>query len=132
MTYRLSDDARKCIATVHGAIWDGECPQHTHMLPPHCPLPCCFTCHCLLLDRALWRTQGCQAGCAAGKQVKACYGTTKYCNAFLKGIPCNNTDCLYLHAEGEPPSTRHAAAWACARHAPHSTCLAHLKHALTG
>ena len=36
----------------------------------------------------------------AGKQVKACYGTTKYCNAFLKGMPCNNTDCLYLHAEG--------------------------------
>ena len=41
--------------------------------------------------------------CPAGKQIKACYGTTKYCNAYLKGIPCNNTDCLYLHAEGEPP-----------------------------
>ena len=36
--------------------------------------------------------------------MKACYGTTKYCNAFLKGIPCNNSDCLYLHAEGEPRS----------------------------
>ncbi|KAK9810707.1 hypothetical protein WJX73_000841 [Symbiochloris irregularis] len=34
-----------------------------------------------------------------GKAVKACYGTTKYCNAFLKGLVCNNTDCLYLHAE---------------------------------
>jgi len=32
--------------------------------------------------------------------VRACFGTTKYCNAFLKGIPCNNGDCLYLHAVG--------------------------------
>lgn len=32
-----------------------------------------------------------------GKPIKACFGTTKYCNAFLKGVPCNNTDCLYLH-----------------------------------
>ena len=37
----------------------------------------------------------------AGKLVKACYGTTKYCNAFLKGLPCNNADCLYLHDVGE-------------------------------
>ena len=33
--------------------------------------------------------------------VRACFGTTKYCNAFLKGVPCNNTDCLYLHTVGE-------------------------------
>jgi CCR4-NOT transcription complex subunit 4 len=32
-----------------------------------------------------------------GKTIKACFGTTKYCNAFLKGVPCNNSDCLYLH-----------------------------------
>ncbi|KAL0031817.1 hypothetical protein WJX79_008987 [Trebouxia sp. C0005] len=32
-----------------------------------------------------------------GKQVKACFGTTKYCNAFLKGVICNNPECLYLH-----------------------------------
>lgn len=32
-----------------------------------------------------------------GKSIKACFGTTKYCNAFLKGVPCNNSDCLYLH-----------------------------------
>eukprot|EP00775_Hariotina_reticulata_P013617 gene13617-13743_t len=35
-----------------------------------------------------------------GKTIKACFGTTKYCNAFLKGVPCNNTDCLYLHEIG--------------------------------
>ena len=56
--------------------------------------------------------------------MKACYGTTKYCNAFLKGIPCNNTDCLYLHAEGELPATPHAAAWACAAQAMFHTALA--------
>jgi hypothetical protein len=32
--------------------------------------------------------------------VKACFGTTKYCNAFLKGLPCNNPECLYLHDLG--------------------------------
>ncbi len=37
-----------------------------------------------------------------GRQVKACFGTTKYCNAFLKGVPCNNHDCLYLHELGAP------------------------------
>ena len=36
--------------------------------------------------------------------MRACFGTTKYCNAFLKGIVCNNTDCLYLHAVGEETS----------------------------
>jgi hypothetical protein len=40
-----------------------------------------------MIDGNLWR----------GKPVKACFGTTKYCNAFLKGVPCNNPDCLYLH-----------------------------------
>ena len=24
-------------------------------------------------------------------------GTTKYCSFFLKNIPCQNTDCMYLH-----------------------------------
>jgi len=32
-----------------------------------------------------------------GRQVKACFGTTKYCNAFLKGVTCTNPECLYLH-----------------------------------
>ena len=30
---------------------------------------------------------------------RASFGTTKYCNAFIKGIPCTNPDCLYLHEE---------------------------------
>jgi CCR4-NOT transcription complex subunit 4 len=49
------------------------------------------------LDGAVWK----------GKPVRACFGTTKYCNAFLKGLPCNNPDCLYLHDIGEcPPGSR--------------------------
>jgi len=32
-----------------------------------------------------------------GHTVRACFGTTKYCNSFLKGIHCTNPDCLYLH-----------------------------------
>jgi CCR4-NOT transcription complex subunit 4 len=39
--------------------------------------------------------------CNAGKPVKATFGTTKYCNSFLKGVRCQNADCLYLHDIGE-------------------------------
>ncbi|XP_011627452.1 uncharacterized protein LOC18423670 isoform X1 [Amborella trichopoda] len=35
-----------------------------------------------------------------GKPLKACYGTTKYCHAWLRNMPCNNPDCLYLHDIG--------------------------------
>ena len=31
----------------------------------------------------------------------ASFGTTKYCNFFLRGIRCTNTDCMYLHAMAE-------------------------------
>lgn len=40
-------------------------------------------------------------GCVIAVQV--CFGTTKYCNAFLKGLPCNNPECLYLHEIGKRP-----------------------------
>jgi hypothetical protein len=33
--------------------------------------------------------------------VRASFGTTKYCNSFLRGLPCNNGDCLYLHELGD-------------------------------
>ena len=29
--------------------------------------------------------------------IRASFGTTKYCSYFLKGIECNNKDCLFLH-----------------------------------
>ncbi|XP_012463373.1 uncharacterized protein LOC105782867 [Gossypium raimondii] len=35
-----------------------------------------------------------------GKPLKACFGTTKYCHAWLRNMPCSNPDCLYLHEIG--------------------------------
>jgi len=35
-----------------------------------------------------------------GKVLRACFGTTKYCNAFLRYQQCSNPDCLYLHDMG--------------------------------
>ncbi|MCL7034119.1 hypothetical protein MKW94_016476 [Papaver nudicaule] len=34
------------------------------------------------------------------KPLKACFGTTKYCHAWLRNTPCNNPECLYLHEVG--------------------------------
>ena len=35
------------------------------------------------------------------RTIKASFGTTKYCNMFLKGLKCTNGDCLYLHYLGD-------------------------------
>ncbi|URE48824.1 RNA recognition [Musa troglodytarum] len=35
-----------------------------------------------------------------GKTLKACFGTTKYCHAWLRNMTCSNPDCLYLHDIG--------------------------------
>jgi hypothetical protein len=37
-----------------------------------------------------------------GSQMKASFGTTKYCTVFLRGQKCTNPDCMYLHECGEP------------------------------
>ena len=36
-----------------------------------------------------------------GVQMKASFGTTKYCSYFLKGQRCTNPDCMFLHYCGE-------------------------------
>lgn len=36
-----------------------------------------------------------------GHHMRASFGTTKYCNNFIKGSVCNNPDCVYLHDIGE-------------------------------
>ncbi|AMD19986.1 HCL165Cp [Eremothecium sinecaudum] len=36
-----------------------------------------------------------------GRQVKAAYGTTKYCSSYLRGQPCPNPNCMFLHEPGE-------------------------------
>ncbi|KAL3829150.1 hypothetical protein ACJIZ3_017952 [Penstemon smallii] len=35
-----------------------------------------------------------------GRPLKANFGTTKYCHAWLRNVPCTNPDCLYLHEVG--------------------------------
>jgi CCR4-NOT transcription complex subunit 4 len=32
-----------------------------------------------------------------GKLIRASFGTTKYCSYFLRGNPCINKNCLFLH-----------------------------------
>lgn len=36
-----------------------------------------------------------------GHMLRASFGTTKYCNNFIRGVPCNNPECVYLHDLGE-------------------------------
>lgn len=35
------------------------------------------------------------------RSFRASFGTTKYCNTFLRHMPCSNPDCLYLHEMGD-------------------------------
>ncbi|XP_058753570.1 uncharacterized protein LOC131626752 isoform X1 [Vicia villosa] len=35
-----------------------------------------------------------------GRPLRACFGTTKYCHAWLRNMPCSNPDCVYLHEIG--------------------------------
>ncbi len=32
-----------------------------------------------------------------GKVLRCTYGTTKYCSFYLKGVLCQNNECMYLH-----------------------------------
>ncbi|WFD05996.1 RING-type E3 ubiquitin transferase [Malassezia vespertilionis] len=36
-----------------------------------------------------------------GRIIRASYGTTKYCTAYLRNLPCSNPGCTYLHEPGE-------------------------------
>ena len=36
-----------------------------------------------------------------GHLLRASFGTTKYCNNFIRGVGCNNPDCVYLHDLGD-------------------------------
>eukprot|EP01038_Epipyxis_sp_PR26KG_P009263 gene9263-12478_t len=33
--------------------------------------------------------------------LRASFGTTKYCNNFIRAVPCNNPECVYLHELGD-------------------------------
>lgn len=36
-----------------------------------------------------------------GKILRAAHGTTKYCSSYLRGHPCQNPNCMFLHEPGE-------------------------------
>eukprot|EP00956_Cyclotella_meneghiniana_P020678 scaffold36759_cov22-Cyclotella_meneghiniana.AAC.1 len=40
-----------------------------------------------------------------GRNIRASYGTSKYCSAFIKSVKCNNPDCTYLHHMGDTEDT---------------------------
>mmetsp|Transcript_19490 Transcript_19490/g.22302 ORF Transcript_19490/g.22302 Transcript_19490/m.22302 type:complete len:777 (-) Transcript_19490:631-2961(-) len=40
-----------------------------------------------------------------GRNIRASYGTSKYCSAFIKSVRCNNPECTYLHSMGEKDDT---------------------------
>jgi len=40
-----------------------------------------------------------------GRNIRASYGTSKYCSAFIKNVRCNNPECTYLHHMGEAEDT---------------------------
>lgn len=40
-----------------------------------------------------------------GRNVRASYGTSKYCSAFIKNVRCNNPECTYLHHMGDAEDT---------------------------
>ncbi|KAL9244345.1 hypothetical protein vseg_018132 [Gypsophila vaccaria] len=51
-------------------------------------------------DEAVRCIQSVHAFTLDGRPLRACFGTTKYCHAWLRNVPCSNPDCLYLHEIG--------------------------------
>ncbi|KAJ0765335.1 putative transcription factor C2H2 family [Helianthus annuus] len=51
-------------------------------------------------DEAVRSIQSVHGFVLEGRPLKACFGTTKYCHAWLRSMPCTNPDCLYLHEFG--------------------------------
>ncbi|GJU52049.1 nucleotide-binding alpha-beta plait domain-containing protein [Tanacetum coccineum] len=51
-------------------------------------------------DEAVRSIQSVHGFVLEGRPLRACFGTTKYCHAWLRSMPCTNPDCLYLHEFG--------------------------------
>ncbi|XP_035842719.1 putative general negative regulator of transcription C16C9.04c, partial [Helianthus annuus] len=51
-------------------------------------------------DEAVRSIQSVHGFVLEGRPLKACFGTTKYCHAWLRSMPYTNPDCLYLHEFG--------------------------------
>jgi CCR4-NOT transcription complex subunit 4 len=48
-------------------------------------------------NEARWCIQEVDESILDGKVLRCTYGTTKYCSFYLKNVPCQNNDCMYLH-----------------------------------
>ncbi|GAB5033940.1 ring zinc finger-containing protein [Nannochloropsis oceanica] len=51
---------------------------------------------------------------SSSRPIRASFGTTKYCNTFLRYVPCNNPECLFLHEaedDSEGWTREEAQAW---------------------
>lgn len=46
---------------------------------------------------AKWCIQEVDESALDGRILRCTFGTTKYCSFYLKNVPCQNTDCMYLH-----------------------------------
>ncbi|KAK6244770.1 hypothetical protein QUC31_011179 [Theobroma cacao] len=51
-------------------------------------------------EEAVCCIQSVHSSVLEGRSLRACFGTTKYCHAWLRNVPCNIPDCLYLHDYG--------------------------------
>ncbi|KAI5169577.1 CCR4-NOT transcription complex subunit 4 [Pancytospora epiphaga] len=47
---------------------------------------------------AAWCIQEVDESLLDGRILRCTYGTTKYCSFYLKNVPCQNMDCMYLHS----------------------------------
>jgi CCR4-NOT transcription complex subunit 4 len=51
--------------------------------------------------RAITAVDGTASPSGGGEVMRASYGTTKYCIAFLRGVSCTNNGCMDLHDWGD-------------------------------
>ena len=51
--------------------------------------------------RAIHAVDGSPSPSGGGDVMRASYGTTKYCIAFLRGVSCSNHGCMDLHDWGD-------------------------------
>ncbi|ODV97819.1 hypothetical protein PACTADRAFT_47670 [Pachysolen tannophilus NRRL Y-2460] len=52
-------------------------------------------------EDALKCIQAVDGSISDGRVLKAAHGTTKYCSSYLRGQPCPNPNCMFLHEPGE-------------------------------
>ena len=114
VVFHKPDDARACIEDINDRVVAGKTIK---VLIASGKSAVCITvdrvnepgglcCACAMwvwAQHSAW--QSCAQTCKLSARhpllcLQACYGTTKYCHAFLKGASCNNQDCQYLHELG--------------------------------